>query len=64
MIIAIELYKLRRSLGDLARLANDGGIIFDDEIWAVDMKIKEILDELERRENASGCREQSRETCR
>lgn len=62
MIIAVELFKARRELYKYVVELDNGHMVLGEELMRVDAKLKEIMDEIERRENASGCGEQSRET--
>jgi len=64
MIIAVELDRARRELLKYINALDDDRIVYGKDLARVDAILKEVMDELERRENPSGCREQSRETCR
>ena len=61
MIIAVELYKIRNMLFDQARKNEADKRIRTEDILIIDDMVKEVMDELERREESSGRREQSRE---
>jgi len=54
MIIAVELDRARRELLKYINALDDDRIVYGKDLARVDAILKEVMDELERRENPSG----------
>lgn len=60
MIVAVNLDKVRRDLFKLIQHGDEynKGTVITDDLWKIDRQLKEIMDELDRRENPKEYRQQ------